>query len=116
MKPRSRSCAAVELLASEVASQTSLHEQYGGVVPEVASRSHLLHAPRLLSAAARSADVSLDQIDCFAATSGPGLATSLMIGASIAKGLAIALRKPYLAVNHLEGHLLSPFFPMRRSD
>src|SRR3954462_14115313 len=100
-----------ELLASEVSSQTALHEQYGGVVPEVASRNHLVFAPRLLEAATSKANVSLGQIDCFAATSGPGLATSLMIGASIAKGLAIARAKPYLAINHLEGHLLSPFFP-----
>ncbi|MGZ4966710.1 MAG: tRNA (adenosine(37)-N6)-threonylcarbamoyltransferase complex transferase subunit TsaD, partial [Chthoniobacterales bacterium] len=98
-----------ELLASEIASQTLLHEKYGGVVPEVASRNHLLHAPRLLESALQKADVSLGEIDCFAATSGPGLATSLMIGASMAKGLAIGLRKPYLAINHLEGHLLSPF-------
>ncbi len=99
-----------ELLASEIASQTLLHQKYGGVVPEVASRNHLLHAPRLLESAVHSAKVSLGEIDCFAATSGPGLATSLMIGASVAKGLAIGLQKPYLAINHLEGHLLSPFF------
>ncbi|HEX8279733.1 MAG TPA: tRNA (adenosine(37)-N6)-threonylcarbamoyltransferase complex transferase subunit TsaD, partial [Chthoniobacterales bacterium] len=99
-----------ELLASEVSSQTALHQQYGGVVPEVASRNHLVYAPRLLASATQKAGVSLEHVDCFAATSGPGLATSLMIGTSIAKGLAIARRKPYLAVNHLEGHLLSPFF------
>ncbi|HSV62398.1 MAG TPA: tRNA (adenosine(37)-N6)-threonylcarbamoyltransferase complex transferase subunit TsaD [Chthoniobacterales bacterium] len=98
-----------ELLASEVASQTQ-HEAYGGVVPEVASRSHLVHAPRLLECALADAGVALDEIDAFAATSGPGLASSLMIGASIAKGLAVGAGKPYLAVNHLEGHLLSPFF------
>jgi N6-L-threonylcarbamoyladenine synthase len=101
-----------ELLASEVASQSALHEQYGGVVPEVASRNHLLHAPRLLSSALAKAGISQDELDCFAATSGPGLATSLMIGTSIAKGLAIAAGKPYLAINHLEGHLLSPFFDL----
>ncbi len=99
-----------ELLASEVASQSALHEQYGGVVPEVASRNHLLHAPRLLEAALKVAAVSIENVDAFAATGGPGLATSLMIGASIAKGLAIATGRPYLAINHLEGHLLSPFF------
>lgn len=99
-----------ELLASEIASQTALHEQYGGVVPEVASRNHLVQAPRLLESAMDKANISLGEIDCFAATSGPGLATSLMIGASIAKGLALASVKPYLAINHLEGHLLSPFF------
>lgn len=103
-----------ELLASEISSQTALHEQYGGVVPEVASRNHLVFAPRLLAAATRKASISLGDIDCFAATSGPGLATSLMIGSSIAKGLAIAAGKPYLAINHLEGHLLSPFFEVER--
>lgn len=98
-----------ELLASEVASQTE-HEAYGGVVPEVASRNHLIHAPRMLEAALQKAGVSLAEMDAFAATSGPGLASSLMIGASVAKGLALASSKPYLAINHLEGHLLSPFF------
>ena len=99
-----------ELLASEIASQTAAHEPYGGVVPEVASRNHLVHAPRLLEGAVRQAGISLSEVDAFAATSGPGLATSLMIGASIAKGLSLAAAKPYLAINHLEGHLLSPFF------
>jgi N6-L-threonylcarbamoyladenine synthase len=99
-----------ELLASEVASQIAEHEKYGGVVPEVASRNHLVHAPRLLERAARSAKIDMSKVDAFAATSGPGLASSLMIGASIAKGLAIGYGKPYLAINHLEGHLLSPFF------
>src|SRR4051812_13849541 len=98
-----------ELLASEIASQSE-HEAYGGVVPEVASRNHLVHAPRLLDEARRKAGIALTDIDAFAATSGPGLASSLMIGASIAKGLALGAGKPYLAVNHLEGHLLSPFF------
>lgn len=99
-----------ELLASEVASQVAEHEKFGGVVPEVASRNHLVYAPRLLERAARSARIDISTVDGFAATSGPGLASSLMIGASIAKGLAIGLGKPYLAINHLEGHLLSPFF------
>src|SRR5256885_16406249 len=98
------------LLASEVASQVAEHEKFGGVVPEVASRNHLVHAPRLLERVAREAKIGIFEIDAFAATSGPGLASSLMIGASIAKGLAIGFGKPYLAINHLEGHLLSPFF------
>ena len=99
-----------DLLASEVASQIAEHEKFGGVVPEVASRNHLVHAPRLLERAVKEAKIQMQEIDAFAATSGPGLATSLMIGASIAKGLAIGFNKPYLAINHLEGHLLSPFF------
>ena len=99
-----------ELLASEVASQVAEHEKYGGIVPEIASRNHLVHAPRLLERATRDAKIDLRDVSAFAATSGPGLASSLMIGASIAKGLAIGFHKPYLAINHLEGHLLSPFF------
>ena len=73
-----------DLLASEVASQNAAHEPYGGVVPEVASRNHLLQAPRLLAAALAAANLALDDVDVFAATSGPGLASSLMIGASLA--------------------------------
>ncbi len=101
---------ASDLLASEVASQIAAHEKYGGIVPEIASRNHLIYAPRLLDRTASSANIRLSEIDAFAATSGPGLASSLMIGASIAKGLAIGFGKSYLAINHLEGHLLSPFF------
>jgi len=107
---RTRPVASSELLASEIASQIAEHEQFGGVVPEVASRNHLVQAPRLVERAIREAKVDIAEIDAFAATSGPGLASSLMIGASIAKGLAIGFGKPYLAINHLEGHLLSPFF------
>jgi N6-L-threonylcarbamoyladenine synthase len=99
-----------KLLASEVASQIAEHEKFGGVVPEVASRNHLVRAPRLLERAMRDSEIGVSEIDAFAATSGPGLASSLMIGASIAKGLAIGFGKPYFAINHLEGHLLSPFF------
>src|SRR5437868_10136036 len=103
-----------ELLVSEVASQIAEHEKYGGVVPEIASRNHLVQVPRLLGRAVTESKVQLHNVDAFAATSGPGLASSLMIGASIAKGLAIGLGKPYLAVNHLEGHLLSPFFDIEK--
>src|SRR4051794_999305 len=95
-----------ELVVSEVASQVGEHEKYGGVVPEIASRNHLVHAPCLLERALAKAKIELAVINAFAATTGPGLASSLMIGASMAKGLSIALGKPYLAVNHLEGHLL----------
>ena len=103
-----------ELLASEVASQVAAHEKYGGIVPEIASRNHLIYAPRLVDRAASEAKTQLSEIDAFAATSGPGLASSLMIGASIAKGLAIGFGKRYLGINHLEGHLLSPFFGVEK--
>jgi N6-L-threonylcarbamoyladenine synthase len=99
-----------DLLASEVASQVEVHQQYGGVVPEVASRNHLRALKPVIHRTIEAAGVTIGEIDAFAATSGPGLASSLMIGASAAKALAVSLRRPYLAINHLEGHLLSPFF------
>lgn len=100
----------VRVLAAEVASQASLHEATGGVVPEVASRQHLRDLRPLLELTLRSAGLRLEQIDAFAATIGPGLAGALMIGVAAAKGLAIGFGRPFLGVNHLEGHLLSPFF------
>ena len=99
-----------ELLASEVASQIAVHAAYGGVVPEVASRNHIRALRPVLDAALAKAGVALADIDVFSATRGPGLATSLMIGLSAAKGLAVGFGKPFLGVNHIEGHLLSPFF------
>ena len=99
-----------DLLASEVASQIAEHEQFGGVVPEVASRNHLARLPHLLERATTSAKIAMNEIDAFAATSGPGLASSLLVGNSTGKGLAIGAGKPFLGINHLEGHLLSPFF------
>ncbi len=97
------------LLASEIASQTALHTPYGGIVPEVASRLHLTALRPLIRRALETAGRDIGAIDAFAATTGPGLATSLMVGAAAAKALAIARGKPFLAVNHIEAHLLSPF-------
>jgi N6-L-threonylcarbamoyladenine synthase len=105
-----------DLLASEVASQIAEHEKFGGVVPEVASRNHLAQLPRLLERAMASANITINEIDAFAATSGPGLASSLLVGNSAAKGLAIGAGKPFLAINHLEGHLLSPFFGSKKIE
>jgi N6-L-threonylcarbamoyladenine synthase len=98
-----------QLLGARVASQAAIHRQYGGVVPEVASRNHILHVRPLIEAVLAEADYRLGDIAAFAATSGPGLVSSLLIGTSMAKALAVAEDKPYLAVNHMEGHLLSPF-------
>lgn len=96
--------------AHRVASQADLHARYGGVVPEVASRNHLVLLPGLVEGSLEDAGMGLDQVDAFAATTGPGLAAALLVGASAAKGLALGAGKNFLAVNHLEGHLLSPFF------
>ncbi len=98
------------LLSSEVSSQIALHALTGGVVPEVASRNHLRSLRPVVEAALQNAGVPLEGVDIFAATRGPGLATSLMIGLSAAKGLAVGFRRPFVAVNHIEAHLLSPFF------
>ena len=98
------------LMASEVSSQIALHANYGGVVPEVASRNHLRMLRPVMDAALTKAGVKLGEVDVFAATRGPGLATSLMIGLSVAKGMALGFRRPFVAVNHIEAHLLSPFF------
>jgi N6-L-threonylcarbamoyladenine synthase len=98
------------LLSSEVASQIPLHALTGGVVPEVASRNHLRTLRPVIASALDKAGVTAGEIDVFAATRGPGLATSLMIGLSAAKGMAMGFRKPFAAVNHIEAHLLSPFF------
>jgi N6-L-threonylcarbamoyladenine synthase len=98
-----------EILASEISSQIPLHQPYGGVVPELASRNHSLILRPLVEATLQKAGVTIHEIDAFAATAGPGLASSLLIGNTAAKAMACALGKPYLAINHLEGHLLSPF-------
>jgi N6-L-threonylcarbamoyladenine synthase len=98
-----------QVLSSEVASQIDLHRVYGGVVPEVASRSHIQVMRLLCEQALERAGVTLGDIAAFGATSGPGLVSSLLIGSTMAKALALAGNKPFLAINHLEGHLLSPF-------
>ncbi|MEM8955299.1 MAG: hypothetical protein AAGD22_14190 [Verrucomicrobiota bacterium] len=97
------------ILASQIASQISLHQPYGGIVPEIASRSHNLVLRPLINSTLEEAGLALSQIDAFAATAGPGLASSLLIGNTTAKALALVQDKPFLSINHLEGHLLSPF-------
>ncbi|MEM7387519.1 MAG: tRNA (adenosine(37)-N6)-threonylcarbamoyltransferase complex transferase subunit TsaD, partial [Verrucomicrobiota bacterium] len=102
-------CEGTEVLASEVASQIDIHRDFGGVVPEVASRNHLLRIRPVIEKALHSAGLTLEELDAFAATAGPGLATALLVGNTSAKALALATGKPFFSVNHMEGHLLSPF-------
>jgi N6-L-threonylcarbamoyladenine synthase len=97
------------ILASTISSQVSLHQPFGGVVPEIASRNHLVRLRPLVESALAQAGLHAGDIDVFAATAGPGLASSLLIGNTMAKALALATGRPFIAVNHLEGHLLSPF-------
>ncbi len=99
----------VELLTSLISSQIEIHREFGGVVPEVACRSHAQIIRPLVQQALDDAGVTLADITAFAATRGPGLASSLLVGLAYAKGLAAASGKPFYGVNHMEGHLLSPF-------
>lgn len=96
------------LLAHALHSQIAMHQEYGGVVPELASRDHIRRALPLLSEVLAQAKLDKQQIDAIAYTQGPGLAGALLVGASVACGLALALDKPVLGIHHLEGHLLSP--------
>ncbi|WP_216796649.1 tRNA (adenosine(37)-N6)-threonylcarbamoyltransferase complex transferase subunit TsaD [Candidatus Vallotia tarda] len=96
------------LLAHALHSQDAMHRDYGGVVPELASRDHIKHVLPLLQQVLQQAGVSRTAIDAIAFTRGPGLAGALLVGASIANGLGLALRKPAIGIHHLEGHLLSP--------
>jgi N6-L-threonylcarbamoyladenine synthase len=96
------------LLAHALHSQVAMHEEYGGVVPELASRDHVKRAIPLLEKILSDSGLAISAIDAIAYTQGPGLAGALLVGASIANGLALALGKAVLGVHHLEGHLLSP--------
>ena len=97
------------LLAHALHSQIEMHQAYGGVVPELASRDHIRRVIPLTQSVLDEAGVQAAEIDVVAFTRGPGLAGALLVGAGVAAGLAAAWRKPLLGVHHLEGHLLSPF-------
>ena len=96
------------LLANALHSQVSLHAEYGGVVPELASRDHVRRLPKLLAQALETAGLRPAELDAVAYTAGPGLAGALLTGAAFAQAYALGLGLPVLRVHHLEGHLLSP--------
>ncbi len=97
------------VLSNIVYSQIKLHRAYGGVVPEIASRKHVEILPHVLKQAMDEAKLDWSALDAIAVTQGPGLASSLLVGLSAAKGLALRLNLPLIGVNHLEGHLFSAF-------
>lgn len=97
------------LLGHALHSQIEMHQAYGGVVPELASRDHIRRVLPLTEAALAQAGLGLDAVDLVAYTRGPGLAGALLVGAGVACAIAAALDRPTLGVHHLEGHLLSPF-------
>ena len=94
-----------EVLSNVINSQVKIHEEFGGVVPELASRNHVKNINIIVKAALKQANISFDNIDLVACTSGPGLVGALLVGISYAKGLSLALNKPLLGVNHIEGHV-----------
>ncbi len=99
------------LLSNVIASQ-QVHVKYGGVIPELASRAHQANIIPVVDTALKEAGVTIDKIDAIAFTRGPGLVGSLLVGVSFAKGLSIAHNIPMVEVNHLQGHILSPFIDL----
>ena len=97
-----------QVLAQQVVGQSAAHQPYGGVVPEIAARAHVEILPGLIREVLADARVALRDVDAVAATAGPGLIGGVMIALQAGKGLALATGKPLIAVNHLEGHALSP--------
>ncbi len=97
-----------EILSSAIFSQIETHKEFGGVVPEIAARAHLEKLEAVIKQALDEAGVKLADVDGIAATAGPGLIGGVIVGLSAAKTMALALNKPFIAVNHLEGHALTP--------
>ena len=106
-------CKDGKILSNCIASQT-VHEKYGGVVPELASRAHLQNIVPVVDAALKSSGCSLSSIDAIAFTQAPGLIGSLLVGAQFAKSLALALDKPLIAVNHMQAHVLANLIPQQK--
>jgi len=98
-----------DLLSNVIATQNEVHSKYGGIVPELAGRSHVEQIHGVVQRALDEANVSLKDVDLIAATMGPGLVGSLLVGLNTAKGIAYASGKPLVGINHLEGHLLAIF-------
>ena len=97
-----------DILSNIVSSQISEHKKFGGVVPELAARAHLENIEYIINSALKDSKINLDEIDGIAATAGPGLVVCLSIGLNIGKSIATFSNKHFIAVNHLEGHALSP--------
>ena len=96
------------ILSNVVSSQTDVHKEFGGVVPELAARSHIEKIDWIVEKAIIDSGKKLDDVDAIASTAGPGLIVCLSVGLSFGKALSLSLNKPFIAVNHLEGHALSP--------
>ena len=98
-----------EVLSNVIDTQIKIHEQFGGVVPEIASRNHIEAISRVAKTALEEAEIKFEDVDVIAPTYGPGLVGALLVGVSYARGLAYALNKPLVGVNHLEGHIAANY-------
>ena len=96
------------VLSNIISSQVEIHKEFGGVVPELAARSHIEKIDWIVKKAIDESGKNIDEIDAVASTAGPGLIVCLSVGLSFGKAFALAINKPFIAVNHLEGHALSP--------
>ena len=96
------------ILSNVISSQVDIHKEFGGVVPELAARSHIEKIDWIVEKAIKDSGKKLEDVDAIASTAGPGLIVCLSVGLSFGKALALSLNKPFIAVNHLEGHALSP--------
>ena len=107
------SCAIVkngrEVLSNVINSQIDIHTEYGGVVPEIASRCHTEVINQIMKQSLKEANMKMENIDVIACTYGPGLVGALLVGVSYAKGLAFAENKPLVGVNHIEGHIAANY-------
>mgnify|MGYP003319303184 CR=1 FL=1 len=99
-----------DILSNVVSSQIEEHKEFGGVVPELAARAHLENIEFIIDKAIKDSKISLKEIEGVAATAGPGLIVCLTVGLNIGKSIAAFSNKPFVGVNHLEGHALSPWF------
>ncbi len=106
----------VRILSNQIASQVAIHARYGGIVPEVASRQHILAIIPIIEQAMAEAKVAWSDLDGLAVTIGPGLAGSLLVGVNVAKAMALAHRLPIIGVNHLEGHIYANWLGEGTSD
>lgn len=98
-----------EVLSNVINSQIKIHEQFGGVVPEIASRNHIEAISNVVKQALEQANLKMDQVDAIACTYGPGLVGALLVGVSYAKALSYALNKPLIPTNHIHGHIAANY-------
>ena len=105
-----------KIISNSISNQTDIHKKYGGIVPELASRRHIEMIWPLVDEAMKTAGISFKDLACIAVCHGPGLIGSLLVGCSFAKALCYAKKIPLVAVNHLEGHIFSPFLEKTKPD